>query len=54
MKTDSQITHHLWWLNQFLNKHFNTQEYKNIINKPLDEDTTKELDELVQHIKLNY
>jgi hypothetical protein len=55
MPQDTQITHHLWWIYKFLKKYtFQDKEYKDIIRQPLDEDTTRELDELIQHIKLNY
>ena len=52
---DTQITHHLWWIYQHLKKQsFQDKEYKDIINRPLDPDTIRELDDLVAHIKLNY
>jgi len=54
MNDDTQIIHHLWWLNKFLTRHFDNREYKDIINLELDADICKELDALVQHIKTNY
>jgi hypothetical protein len=54
MNNDSQIINHLWWLRKFLNNHFGDKEYKDIIREELDTDTCRELDDLVQHIKLNY
>ena len=54
MNNDGQIIHHLWWLNKFLNRHFDDREYKDIINEQLDTDICKEIDDLVAHIKENY
>jgi hypothetical protein len=54
MKQDKQIIHHLWWLKKFLEDDFGKKEYKEVIYKDLSDDTIKELDELVAHIKLNY
>lgn len=54
MSNDTQIIHHLWWLNSFLNRHFSGKRYANIINKELDTDICKELEELIAHIKINY
>lgn len=54
MNQDTTLINRLWWLRKFLDNHFNTQEYKEVYNKPLDTDTMRELDEIVAHIKLNY
>ena len=52
---DTQITHHLYHIYQYLKKYsFKNKPYSDIIRQPLDEDTQRELDDLVQHIKLNY
>ncbi len=51
---DTQITHHLWWLNKFLNDAWQGKEYKDLIREPLNEDITNEVDLLVKHIKENY
>lgn len=54
MNKDKQIIHHLYWINKFLNKHFGNKEYKDLIYQELNSDITKEVDELVAHIKANY
>lgn len=51
---DKTLVNKLWWLNKILNKQFKGKEYKDIYDIDLDTDITKELDEIVAHIKLNY
>ena len=51
---DTQLTHHLYHLNNALNDQFKDKEYKDIIDITLDNDVTSEVDALVQYIKLNY
>ena len=46
----SQTVHHLWWLYKFMSRNFKGKEYKDIIRKPVDTDTRKELQELIQYI----
>lgn len=54
MQHDTQLVHHLWHLKKSLDKHFLDHKYEDTINKKLDADTCKELEELVNYIKLNY
>jgi CO dehydrogenase/acetyl-CoA synthase beta subunit len=50
--TDKTIINKLWWLNKMLNEHFKDKEYKDVHDKEVPEEVCKEIDELVEHIKL--
>lgn len=53
MNKDIQLIQHLYFLRLLLNKEFKGQ-YKYLKNKNISENITKQLDELVAYIKLNY
>lgn len=54
MNNDKTLINKLWWLRKHLNDHFGDKEYKDVYDKELDSDTSRELDAIVQHIKTNY
>jgi hypothetical protein len=53
MNKDINIIQHLYFLRLLLNKEFKGK-YKYLINKDISKNITKQVDELVAYIKLNY
>ena len=57
MHNDTQIKHHLHWIIWnlgYMQGKDKGEEYKKLMAEPLSEDTCKDIDALVAHIKANY
>ena len=54
MNIDKTLINKAWHLRKALNWHFKDNTYKDMHDVALSDDVMREIDELVEYIKLNY